>query len=150
MRSRATIEPRGAASAPARTAREDIMKRDCWIVAFAAATWVLAGPAAAQTGTIERLYVLECGQGQVGDLSRWSPGVNVGKKTEFVTNCYLIKHAQGYMDVGDRSRRRACRRPGGTRRVHALAVGAHARIAARRDQGEACGCETSRGLAHPP
>ena len=73
------------------------MKGHRWIIALAAAAWVLASPAAAQTGTVERLYVLECGQGQVGDLSRWSPGVNVGKKTEFVTNCYLIKHAQGYM-----------------------------------------------------
>jgi N-acyl homoserine lactone hydrolase len=53
------------------------MKRDRWIVMLAAAAWALGGPAAAQTGTIERLYVLECGQGQVGDLSRWSPGVNV-------------------------------------------------------------------------
>jgi N-acyl homoserine lactone hydrolase len=73
------------------------MKGHRWIVALAAATWALGGPATAQNGTVERLYVLECGQGQVGDLSRWSPGVNVGKKTEFVTNCYLIKHAQGYM-----------------------------------------------------
>ena len=83
------------------------MKRGRWIIVLAAAVWVLATPAIAQTapGAVERLYVIECGQGQVPDLSRWSPGVNVGKKTEYVTNCYLIKHAQGYMlwemGVGD-------------------------------------------------
>ncbi len=68
-------------------------------IAIALALSAFATPAVAQTapGTAERLYVIECGQGQVPDLSRWSPGVNVGKKTEYVTNCYLIKHAQGYM-----------------------------------------------------
>jgi glyoxylase-like metal-dependent hydrolase (beta-lactamase superfamily II) len=32
-----------------------------------------------------------------GDISRWSPGVNVGKSMDFVDNCYLIKHAQGWL-----------------------------------------------------
>jgi glyoxylase-like metal-dependent hydrolase (beta-lactamase superfamily II) len=77
------------------------------IIAFVAATCALAAPAVAQNApaTVERLYVIECGQGQVPDLSRWSPGVNVGKTSEYVSNCYLIKHAQGYllweMGVGD-------------------------------------------------
>jgi N-acyl homoserine lactone hydrolase len=79
------------------------MHRFSFIVALATAT-TLAVPAAAQ-GTAERLYVMECGQGAVPDLSRWSPGVNVGKKSEYVTNCYLIKHAQGWLlweaGVGD-------------------------------------------------
>ena len=38
-----------------------------------------------------------CGEGVAGDISRWSPGVNEGKSMEFVDNCYLIKHAQGWM-----------------------------------------------------
>jgi N-acyl homoserine lactone hydrolase len=46
---------------------------------------------------VERLYVLNCGEGVAGDISRWSPGVNVGKSMDFVDNCYLIKHAQGWM-----------------------------------------------------
>ena len=46
---------------------------------------------------IERLYVLNCGEGVAGDISRWSPGVNVGKSMDFVDNCYLIKHTQGWM-----------------------------------------------------
>src|SRR4051812_8008468 len=46
---------------------------------------------------LERLYVINCGEGLVGDISRWSPGVNEGKSMDFVTNCYLIRHAQGWM-----------------------------------------------------
>jgi hypothetical protein len=44
---------------------------------------------------LERLYILNCGEGVAGDISRWSPGVNEGKSMDFVDNCYLIKHAQG-------------------------------------------------------
>jgi len=72
------------------------MHRLCVVTALVAGIAGLAAPAAAQ-GTAERLYVMECGQGAVPDLSRWSPGVNVGKKTEYVTNCYLVRHAQGWM-----------------------------------------------------
>ena len=49
----------------------------------------------AQSG-IEKLYILNCGEGVAGDISRWSPGVNEGKSMDFVDNCYLIKHAQGW------------------------------------------------------
>jgi N-acyl homoserine lactone hydrolase len=45
---------------------------------------------------VEKLYILDCGQGVVGDISRWSPGVNEGKSMYFVDSCYLIKHAQGW------------------------------------------------------
>jgi N-acyl homoserine lactone hydrolase len=55
-------------------------------------------PAAAQPGKsgVEKLYVLNCGEGVAGDISRWSPGINEGKSMDFVDNCYLIKHAQGW------------------------------------------------------
>lgn len=46
---------------------------------------------------IERLYILYCGEGTAGDISLWSPGVNVGKTMDFSVNCYLIKHAQGWL-----------------------------------------------------
>jgi N-acyl homoserine lactone hydrolase len=46
---------------------------------------------------LARLYILNCGEGVAGDVSRWSPGVNEGKSMDFVDNCYLIKHAQGWM-----------------------------------------------------
>ena len=73
------------------------MKRLRFVAALAVVSAIaLAAPASAQ-GTAERLYVMECGQGAVPDLSRWSPGVNVGVKTEYVTNCYLVKHAKGWL-----------------------------------------------------
>src|SRR5215212_7273036 len=46
---------------------------------------------------VERLYILNCGEGIAGDIGRWSPGVNEGKSMEFVDNCYLIKHNSGWM-----------------------------------------------------
>ncbi|MGA8295170.1 MAG: N-acyl homoserine lactonase family protein [Rhodoplanes sp.] len=54
------------------------------------------GYAQAKPG-VERLYILNCGEGVAGDISRWSPGVNVGKYMDFVDNCYLIKHGQGWL-----------------------------------------------------
>src|SRR2546426_770939 len=55
-----------------------------------------SGYAQAKPG-IERLYILNCGEGVAGDISRWSPGVNIGKSMDFVDSCYLIKHAQGWL-----------------------------------------------------
>jgi N-acyl homoserine lactone hydrolase len=46
---------------------------------------------------LERLYILNCGEGVAGDISRWSPGVNEGKSMDFADNCYLIKHSQGWL-----------------------------------------------------
>jgi len=45
---------------------------------------------------VERLYIINCGEGIAGDVSRWSPGVNEGKSMGFVDSCYLIKHSQGW------------------------------------------------------
>jgi N-acyl homoserine lactone hydrolase len=58
-----------------------------------------SAPEAAQSRTpgVERLYILDCGEGVAGDISRWSPGVNVGKSKGFVDSCYLIKHSQGWL-----------------------------------------------------
>src|SRR5215208_8011678 len=46
---------------------------------------------------IEKLYILNCGEGVAGDIGRWSPGVNEGKSMDFVDNCYLIKHNTGWL-----------------------------------------------------
>src|SRR5882762_7265975 len=67
-------------------------------VGFAAALLsgvLFASAGQAQSG-VEKLYILNCGEGVAGDISRWSPGVNEGKSMDFVDNCYLIKHAQGW------------------------------------------------------
>lgn len=45
---------------------------------------------------VEKLYIINCGEGLAGDVSRWSPGVNEGKSMGFVDSCYLIKHSQGW------------------------------------------------------
>lgn len=47
--------------------------------------------------TAQRMYVLHCGESTTTDISRWSPGVNVGQPGEFGNNCYLIRHAKGWM-----------------------------------------------------
>jgi N-acyl homoserine lactone hydrolase len=57
------------------------------------ASW--APPASANTG-VERLYVLNCGEGMAGDISRWS-GVDAGKPMPFVDSCYLVKHRDGWL-----------------------------------------------------
>lgn len=48
-------------------------------------------------GTVDRLYVFNCGESTVQDISRWTPGANVGKPGAFSANCYLIRHAKGLM-----------------------------------------------------
>jgi len=67
--------------------------------AAALATLLTVTQASAQGAKpgVERLYILNCGEGVAGDISRWSPGVNVGKTMDFVDNCYLIKHSQGWI-----------------------------------------------------
>ncbi|MBW7965943.1 N-acyl homoserine lactonase family protein [Bradyrhizobium sp. BR 10261] len=52
--------------------------------------------ASAQMPGVERLYIMNCGEGVAGDIGRWSPGVNEGKSMDFVDTCYLIKHAKGW------------------------------------------------------
>src|SRR3954454_8239864 len=57
-----------------------------------------AAVASAQTKSgVDKLYILNCGEGVAGDISRWSPGVNVGQSMPFVDNCYLMHHAQGWL-----------------------------------------------------
>jgi N-acyl homoserine lactone hydrolase len=43
----------------------------------------LATSAQTRSG-VDRLYIINCGEGVAGDISRWSPGVNVGKSMDFV------------------------------------------------------------------
>jgi N-acyl homoserine lactone hydrolase len=82
------------------TSWRNVMKIGTSHLAFAATVGLAlaASPAFAQAGKgVERLYILNCGEGVASDISRWSPGVNVGKSMDFVDNCYLIKHAQGWL-----------------------------------------------------
>jgi glyoxylase-like metal-dependent hydrolase (beta-lactamase superfamily II) len=74
---------------------EETMKRIVALLALAASLALATGAATAQSG-VEKLYILNCGEGLAGDIGRWSPGVNEGKSMPFVDTCYLIKHARGW------------------------------------------------------
>ncbi|QQO17826.1 N-acyl homoserine lactonase family protein [Bradyrhizobium diazoefficiens] len=65
-------------------------------VAALALTTQAAVAQSEKTG-VEKLYVLNCGEGTAGDISRWTPGLNEGKTMDFVDSCYLIKHAKGWL-----------------------------------------------------
>ncbi len=53
---------------------------------------MLAEDGATPTGTIDKLYHIDCGHSLANDESVWTPGQNVGKSIEFSSTCYLIKH----------------------------------------------------------
>jgi N-acyl homoserine lactone hydrolase len=73
------------------------MKLAGLITAASLAVLLSAQPSLAQTKSgVDKLYILDCGQGVGPDQSRWSPGVNVGKPLPVSDNCYLIHHAQGW------------------------------------------------------
>ena len=65
-----------------------------FLLAFVAAFAVPPAVVAAETGrgTVDRMYVLECGESRTEDVSVWSPGVDAGVPREFSDNCYLIRH----------------------------------------------------------
>jgi len=68
-------------------------------LALAVVTLALSGNAAvaqSEKSGVEKLYILNCGEGTTGDVSRWTPGLNEGKAMDFVDTCYLIKHAKGW------------------------------------------------------
>ncbi len=56
--------------------------------------------------SVERMYVINCGENHVKDLSRWTPGTHVGEPAVFSNHCYLIRHAKGLMlwDTGNPDR----------------------------------------------
>jgi glyoxylase-like metal-dependent hydrolase (beta-lactamase superfamily II) len=63
-----------------------------------AALSISATPDLGQTKSgVDKLYILNCGEGVAGDISRWSPGVNVGKSMDMAENCYLMHHTQGWL-----------------------------------------------------
>lgn len=71
------------------------MKRSITLLAVLLSTFWSIAAVQAQSG-VERLFILNCGEGVARDVSVWSPGVNEGKSIEFVDNCYLIKHTEDW------------------------------------------------------
>lgn len=59
-----------------------------------------------RTASVERMYVIPCGENHTKDLSRWTPNENVGKAHVFGDHCYLVRHAKGWLlwDSGNADR----------------------------------------------
>ena len=69
------------------------------VLALATATpgvRISAAPNPQVKSGVDRLYVIDCGDGSGTDESRWTPGVNVGTPVGFPGHCYLIHHTQGW------------------------------------------------------
>jgi N-acyl homoserine lactone hydrolase len=74
------------------------MRKLSTVIAACLSLALSATTAAAQGKSgVERLYIIDCGHGVAGDISRWSPGVDAGKSQAFSDSCYLIHHAQGWL-----------------------------------------------------
>jgi N-acyl homoserine lactone hydrolase len=59
---------------------------------------LLGLPALARAGTVDRLYVIDCGWAHAADRSLWSPGVDAGVPIDLSDNCYLVHHTTaGYL-----------------------------------------------------
>ena len=74
--------------------------RICSVSSVVIAAALIAGCAqfgAERQSGVQRLYAFNCGEARVKDVSRWSPGVNVGQQIDFSDNCYLIRHSKGLM-----------------------------------------------------
>ena len=56
-----------------------------------------AGTTEQSASGVDRMYVINCGENHAKDVSRWTPGVNVGQPHVFSNHCYLVKHAKGWM-----------------------------------------------------
>ena len=81
---------------PPRSVGEIMRRSGIWIATLAALS-ISTSTASAQTKSgVDKLYILNCGEGVAGDISRWS-GVDVGKSMEMSENCYLIHHTQGWL-----------------------------------------------------
>jgi N-acyl homoserine lactone hydrolase len=54
-------------------------------------------PSAGSARGVQRMYVLYCGELKVPDIAPWTAGAHAGEPRTFSDNCYLIKHASGWM-----------------------------------------------------
>jgi N-acyl homoserine lactone hydrolase len=69
----------------------------CWVVvACIRGIGISAVPDPQVDSGVDRLYVIDCGDGSGTDESRWTPGANVGTSVGFPGHCYLIHHTRGW------------------------------------------------------
>ena len=69
----------------------------CGVFVLSVLLGACAGTSPQRSSGVERMYVFNCGESTVTDVSRWTPGVNIGKPGAFSANCYLIRHSNGWM-----------------------------------------------------
>src|SRR5271165_1990386 len=50
-----------------------------------------------KAGVAEKLFRLDCGHSLANDESVWTPGENVGRRIEFSSTCWLIKHGSEWL-----------------------------------------------------
>lgn len=68
------------------------------LVAVPLALSACVGPLPAHDrAAVERMYVINCGETHTKDISPWTTPADAGKPYVFSNNCYLIKHAKGWM-----------------------------------------------------
>lgn len=48
-------------------------------------------------GVAEKLFRLDCGRSVANDESVWTPGENVGRRVEFSSTCWLVKHGSNWL-----------------------------------------------------
>jgi len=56
----------------------------------------ITGRAQSSGKGVDKMYVLDCGQGHAPDESRWTVGVNVGNPIDISDSCFLILHSGDY------------------------------------------------------
>jgi glyoxylase-like metal-dependent hydrolase (beta-lactamase superfamily II) len=66
-------------------------------VCFLGLVFLAVAATGGNAASVERMYVIQCGENHVKDLSRWTPGENIGKPYVFGDHCYLVKHPKGWM-----------------------------------------------------
>jgi N-acyl homoserine lactone hydrolase len=50
-----------------------------------------------KAGVAEKLFRLDCGRSVANDESVWTPGENVGRRIEFSSTCWLIRHGSEWL-----------------------------------------------------
>src|ERR1700730_12495278 len=97
LRAAATSRPRTDRSPTMRALMSAFFHRlPLLILAAVVVTGCAQVSPAPKTG-IERMYVIDCGEAQIPDISPWAPGTAPGTEMLFSDNCYLIKHTKGYL-----------------------------------------------------
>jgi glyoxylase-like metal-dependent hydrolase (beta-lactamase superfamily II) len=74
---------------------------------FFACTWAVGdGGRQPNIASVERIYVINCGENQTQDLSSWTTAADKGRAHVFSNYCYLIRHRSGWLlwDSGNADR----------------------------------------------